>query len=301
MNGELYALGLALLWGMTGLLLKGLSGQFGSIFLNCLRCLGGAAALLPAVILTGGFNPPGGIAAGPLLGVIGGTIITIGIGDTLFVMGLKRLEYSRAYPIYICGYPLLTVLSAWIFLGEKVTLLEGAGIFLILGGLLLIAFPAGPVFSRLDLGSPRERKGLLFILLSLVCAAGGTLVLTHFVSGVDVLLASFARYAVVAVILAIISAREWAGLRRQGVPLKHLGLGFLNGALALGAGGWVFLNSLAGIGAAMTTVLTSTSPLFVLPLSVIILKEKLTRKLVTGVALSVCGVVLVFLPRIVGS
>jgi drug/metabolite transporter (DMT)-like permease len=48
----------------------------------------------------------------------------------------------------------------------------------------------------------------------------------------------------------------------------------------------------------MTTVLTSTSPLFVLPLSVVLLKEKLTRKLVIGVALSVCGVVLVFLPQI---
>jgi drug/metabolite transporter (DMT)-like permease len=298
MTGELSALGLALLWGLSGLLLKGLSARFGSMFLNSLRCIGGTIAILPLVILTGAFSPPGGITAGPVLGIIGGTIITIGVGDTLFVMALKRLDYSRAYPIYICGFPLLTVVIAWIVLGESLTPVSTAGVILILSGLLFIAFPSGPIFSKINLGTPRERSGLLFVTLSLIAAAGGTVLLTSFVAKIDFSLANFIRYGAVGIILVLLSAREWAGLLRGTVSLKHFSIGLLNGALSMGAGGWWFLYSLDTIGAAMTSVLTSTSPLFVLPLSVKFLKEKITRKLVLGVALSVGGVALVFLPQI---
>jgi drug/metabolite transporter (DMT)-like permease len=154
------------------------------------------------------------------------------------------------------------------------------------------------VFSKINLGTPRERSGLLFVTLSLVAAAGGTVLLTSFAAKIDFSLANLIRYGAVGIILVILSAREWAGLFSGTVPLKHFSIGLLNGVLSMGAGGWWFLYSLDTIGAAMTSVLTSTSPLFVLPLSVKFFKEKLTRKLVLGVALSVGGVALVFLPQI---
>lgn len=298
MTGEFSALGLAILWGLTGLLLKGLSNRLGSVFLNCLRCIGGALAILPVALLTGAFTPPDGISIGPLLTITAGTILTIGIGDTFFVMALKRLDFSRAYPIYICGFPLLTVVAAWLFLGESITWVAAAGIVLILGGLLLTAFPTGPVFSRIKLGTPRERIGLLFVILSLMVAAGGTIIITRAVAQVDVGLANFTRYTTVAILLALVSIREWASIFRKAVSFKQIGLALLNGVLSLGAGGWVFLYTLGSIGAAMTTVLTSTSPVFVLPVSTILFKEKLTRKLIAGVVLSVCGVVVMFLPQI---
>jgi drug/metabolite transporter (DMT)-like permease len=45
----------------------------------------------------------------------------------------------------------------------------------------------------------------------------------------------------------------------------------------------------------MTAVLSSTSPLFLVPLAVIFFKETVTPKLLLGVVLSVLGICLVFL------
>jgi drug/metabolite transporter (DMT)-like permease len=49
------------------------------------------------------------------------------------------------------------------------------------------------------------------------------------------------------------------------------------------------------IGASVTTVLGSISPLFALPISIIFLKEKFTTKSIVGVLLTVSGIVLVVL------
>ena len=49
-------------------------------------------------------------------------------------------------------------------------------------------------------------------------------------------------------------------------------------------------------GAALTSVLSSTSSLFLLPMAVLFLKEKVTAKLVSGAVLSVLGICLVLLP-----
>lgn len=59
------------------------------------------------------------------------------LAQVILYKALKIGEISRVIPIASCA-PLFTFFLGWIFLGEEVTLSKILGVFLILGGLLLL-------------------------------------------------------------------------------------------------------------------------------------------------------------------
>ncbi len=61
------------------------------------------------------------------------------IGHFAYYYALKLGETSRIVPI-AAAFPIITVIAAAIFLSEKITLLKGSGILLILVGVFLIRF-----------------------------------------------------------------------------------------------------------------------------------------------------------------
>lgn len=61
------------------------------------------------------------------------------IGHFAYYYALKLGETSRIVPI-AAAFPMITVIAAAIFLSEKITILKGSGIILILVGIFLIRF-----------------------------------------------------------------------------------------------------------------------------------------------------------------
>lgn len=59
-------------------------------------------------------------------------------------------------------------------------------------------------------------------------------------------------------------------------------------------GFFLFLLALKYIDASVATVLNSTTPIFVLPITAIILKEKISLRAIAGVFLAVIGVIFIF-------
>ena len=68
--------------------------------------------------------------------VLGGSLHVIALG--LWVIGLKHVELSVAYPFIALGLVLVTFLS-WLFLKEMVNPVRLTGMLLISGGVVLIA------------------------------------------------------------------------------------------------------------------------------------------------------------------
>lgn len=64
------------------------------------------------------------------------------------------------------------------------------------------------------------------------------------------------------------------------------------GVVGTGVGSLLFIYAVQEAGAGKTAVLSSISPLFALPLSVLFLGEKITRWLLLGTALAVVGIIL---------
>ena len=61
------------------------------------------------------------------------------IGHFAYYYALRLGEASRVVPI-AAAFPIITVIAAAIFLSEKITILKGSGILLILAGVFLIRF-----------------------------------------------------------------------------------------------------------------------------------------------------------------
>jgi drug/metabolite transporter (DMT)-like permease len=82
-----------------------------------------------------------------------------------------------------------------------------------------------------------------------------------------------------------------AELRRNSV-LVVAGTGILNVLATV-----LFLEGIIAAGAARTTVITATAPIFAVPISIFVLHERATWQLITGTLCTVAGVVLLTLSQ----
>lgn len=295
LSGELAAIITALVWAVGGVMLKPLSGRFHPLVLNHIRSIAAASLFGVFLAATGGFSLLGQISLRSVIIVIAGTFVGIGIGESLFVLSLRYMDISRAYPISCCAYPLITIVIAFFTLHERLSAVALAGVFLVLAGIYFIAFPRGPLLVRLSVHSPKERRGLLLLLLAVIAWGVSVIGIKLGTEGLDMPLANFIRFSGTAVLLIPLAIVPWLRFRRDKSNWRNLGLAGLNGFLSFGVGAIFFLLALRDTGAAMTSVLSSTSPLFLIPMAVLFLKEQVTLKLVMGTIMSVLGICLVFI------
>jgi drug/metabolite transporter (DMT)-like permease len=293
--GELSALGAALVWAVGNLALKPLSTRFHPLLLSHLRCLAAALLFVAIVGTTGGFALVAQVPPRSALIAIAGTFAGIGIGDTLFVLSLRYIGVSRGYPLAACGYPLITIAIGYFALQEPVPAASLAGMLLVLGGLYFVAFHQGPLLVKLSFDAPGERKGLILLLLASI-SWGASVVGTKLrTAGLEMPIANLVRFSGTVILLTPMVVVQWARLLKTKGHWRNIGIAGANGAFTYGVGAVFFVTALGQSGAAMTAVLSSTSPLFLVPLAVIFFKETVTPKLLLGVALSVLGICLVFL------
>ncbi len=295
MSGELAALITAILWAIAGTMLKPLSARFHPLVLNQIRCL--AAALLFAVFLTvnGGFTLLNLVPLRSVIMAIAGTFIGIGVGESLFILSLRYIDISRAYPISSCTYPLITAIISYFALNERLSVIALIGVLLVLAGIYFVAFPSGPLLVRISVHSPKERRGLFLLLLTIIAWGVSVVLIKMGTEGLEMPLANFIRFGGTVVLLTPLTVVPWRRFRQSNSGYRNLGMATLSGILSFGIGGVFFLLALKESGAVMTSVLSSTSPLFLVALAVLFLKEKVTLKLALGVIMSVMGISLVFI------
>jgi DME family drug/metabolite transporter len=202
---------------------------------------------------------------------------------------MKLIGLSRALPISTT-YPFFTLMLALLFLDEELGWALFAGALLIAAGAYLLAFPRGAVqtvHGKGEQGLDLAGVGLAFV--AAICWGGSTVLLRVGLEGMDVLVANVIRLTVLSVVLfAMLLGRDKTVRTREG-GWRSLGIVFLAGIIGTGLGTYVFLASVQEAGAAKTSVLTAITPLFGVPLS-LILRERLSGRTVLGTVLTVVGV-----------
>jgi len=120
-----------------------------------------------------------------------------------------------------------------------------------------------------------------------------TVVLKPALSQVSLVSANAIRMPAAAALLSVGSA--WSARKVQRTPLGRRALGIiaLTGLIGLGVGSLAFTASLKYAGAATAATLSSSSPLFVLPLAALFLGERAGLREVLGLVACVLGVWLV--------
>jgi drug/metabolite transporter (DMT)-like permease len=272
-------------WALSSLLVRSLTPRFGTVAINAARTT--LCALLIAAWLAAveNFDGLGAVSARSLVLLLVSIVTAIAIGDTIFFESTRLLGLGRAMTLSM-GYPVVAAVLAALLLDERITVRVALGGLLTLGGLTLV------VATRADEGSsPRSWRGIM--------AAGGAalawgvsvVALRIPLEEIDALTAQLVRLPLAAAILWMMpwSWRDVPALVRggRGVALR---LGVLSVLTALSS--VMYVVSIKHAGVAVATVLSSTAPLFAVPLGVVFLGERLPPGALVGAGVAVVGVVI---------
>lgn len=302
--GELAALSASAVWAVASLMFTRLSDDFGALVINYLKCVIAVVMMMVTFLILEGSLWPTTMSLSNLGWLAASGIVGLTIGDTAFFNALTRIGPRRALLLMALSPP-TTALLAVAFLGEPITLRLGVGMLLTIGGVVWVILErtqpaADDAPSEVDVDPDTNRgvmvAGVLFALLAMFCQsagnvltkAGGTADSPLAISIIRLAAGIFGLFLVLGLTGRLASTLEpFKKARSSWVLVVATFLGTYLGIWLLNAG---LKYSLAGIAA----TLSSTSPIFVLPLAYYIQKEKLSFRSIAGAVVAVSGVATIF-------
>jgi drug/metabolite transporter, DME family len=284
--GALAALGSAMAWAVTSLLARSLMPELGSAGVNAVRAALGGTILVVWVLATAGAGVFTLISASAWLLLTLSIVVAIAIGDTVFFESTRALGLGRAMTISTT-YPVGAAAIAAVFLDEPITLPVAVGTLVTLSGVLLIVAPWAD-------RAPDERFwfGVGTAALAAVAWAVSTVLIKPPLAEMDAVTAQAIRLPLAAVVLAPWARSAPRGLlqARRGAWVRVAVLGALTSVSSV-----MFVAGVKYAGVAVTSVLSSTAPMFAIPLGVVFLGERVTVRALLGCAVTVAGIVVLHL------
>ena len=290
MVGIFVGLMTALSWAVGSIMMRDLSRKLDPITLNAPRSLVGGLLMLVLVLVTGQQGGYATITPLQLLFMVGSMLVGGGIGDTFYVTSLSRIGVARAFPIASI-YPALTLVLGVLILTEIVSLSIVGGLVLVIVGVVLISRISSGVV--IDPHHQTPAGGVSFALGAAAFWAISILMLAPGIEGHSAVVVSSIRVPALSLALwAIVAVRgSWRTLLT--LSRREWGVLLVGGLIGWGLGSILFVVTVSLLGPTQAAILTSTSPMFALPLSALVLRERINAHVWVGTALTVCGIILV--------
>ncbi len=300
--GELAALAGAAAWAFASILWTRLGRDTDELVLNLLKCTLATLMLAAALLVLEGTVWPRGVARIDLLWLVLSAVVGLTLGDTAYFHALTRIGARRALMMWAMA-PAVSALLAWPVLGEPIHLQMLLGMVLTLGGVIWVVLERQQDEEPTEERRPgrglsrRELAGIAFGCVSLAGQGSANVLIK--LGGVD---AGALGLSVVRLSTGALGLGLWLGaLGRITEALPPLRapkkLGWIALATLVGtfAGIWLSSYSLLHAEVGVASTLGATSPLFVLPLAVLMQKERLSARAVLGAVIGVGGVAVFFL------
>jgi len=290
MLGIIYGLLCAASWAIGSISMRDLARKLDPFTLNAPRSAIGALSLILVASLTGRMTGYANIGASQWALLLGSLLVGGFLGDSVYVLSIARIGVSRAFPI-ASTYPALTLVLALLLYHQPLTWPLLIGMFLAMLGVTAISRGRAPTS---EIPTPQAKtSGILFALVASVLWAVSTTMLEPGLRGLDEISAAAVRLPVLSVALWLVVAARgtWRDLKRLNRQ-EWITL-IVGGLIGWGLGSLTFVLAVASVGSARAAVLTSTSPLFALPMSLLFLKEHSDWRVALGTGLTVVGIILV--------
>ncbi len=291
--GEFAALLVAIFWTVSALAFESASKRVGSVAVNILRLGIGFVFLSILTLIRRHLLLPTDASTENWFWLTLSGLIGFVFGD-LFLFKSYTIIGARFSMLMMTLVPPITAFFGWIILGERLTLLNFAGMTLTFSGIAMA------IFSRSGDGEKLKLKlapvGILFAFGGALGQALG-LVLSKFgMTGYDPfaatqirIIAGIAGFAILVTIM-----RRWKNVRaaaRDTEGMKALTLGAFFGPF-LGVSFSLLSVKFTKTGIASTIM--ALVPVFILVPTILMYKQKVTIPEIIGSVISVCGVALFF-------
>ena len=213
------------------------------------------------------------------------------IGDTIYLWSQERIGVSYAFPIAM-SFPIITFFLTVGFLGEPLILSRLAGAIIAVIGIILISNEQNRNKKESETPTKLDTLGILGAIVTALLYATGTTVLQVGIEGVDPIGGNLIRMIVGSI--AFVPMVAVARVGGMTLPTRKATIRVvIAGFFGMAVGSLFYVAAVAMVGAAIMSVIASTAPLFAIPVSVLILKEKVTSIAGIGILATIVGVVLV--------
>lgn len=290
--GEFFSLACAFTWAVAAILFKKSGESLAPVPLNLFKnVLGLALLVLTVLALSGGAGP--GIPAGAVLLAFLSGLLGIALGDTLYFRALNAIGASRTAIAQMLYTPFTIVLST-LFLAERLTLLQLAGVGLVLGGVLLVQYARE--VAAVDVRA--IRRGAIEAALAVLAMAAGIVMAKPLLERYDFLWIVALRIVggVLGLLLFVAARRELASAWRAFAGVRHWPHVIAGSIMGTYVSMLLWLAGYKYTKASVAAVLNEMATVFMILLAAAFLHERLSRRQLGGAALAVAGVVLVVAP-----
>jgi len=281
------ALGSAFTWALICILAQALSGRITSAGINAFRALVGGLIVVAGALAAGYGGEIVGMPLWVALTLWASILIGYAGGDTIFFLGMHILGVTRAHTLSMV-HPLMSTAAGIVLFGESMTATRAAGILLVVGGVALIV--TGHAEGGVE-ASRTRRRGVWLVLVAAVAWTVGSVMLKPPLQVVSPVTATAIRNPLVGLVLWLTpwARGTWPAVRmtrgREAVALAVI-------CLLSAVSPVMYAFGIKHAGVAIGSVLSTTSPLFTIPLEIAILGRWPTRRTMLGAAITVCGIAL---------
>lgn len=288
--GEAASLGAAMIWACSLSMYSRFGRRVSSAGLNLYKNIVALTCLVITGLVAGFHWPTDGllISAFALSGLIG-----LALGDTLFFHGIKTIGVQRTSVIQCLAPPLAAVI-AWTAFDEALNRWEWFGLLITTGALAwLIATKNRGSGYEVDL----NWSGVAAAVGAAICQALAVIILRQSLQGVDVITGTLLRVFPAIVVLLVMSFLRsgWEPMRQVFSPMRN-GL-ILSLAAFMGTFLGLLLMSTGAkyAKAGVTSAISSTYPVWILPIAHFLLGERVSWKSTGLTLLAVAGIAIMMI------
>jgi DME family drug/metabolite transporter len=293
--GAAAALASSAMWALTSVLLASQSTRLRPLVMSGIRSLTASIVLLGLLVATDGIVQLREMTLITGLSMVGSGIMGQAVGDTLYINALGFLGVSRTFPITNSAYPFVTFVLAVILLGERLSWTLPVGGVLIVVGITWIVREQRRADARDDV-SVELIRGVVFAVAAASAWAVATVWLRGGQGDLDAISAASLRIPAASIaVLGTIALTAHGDERPLRLTRRSVAIVALAGLLGTGIGSVLFIYAVEHEGAARTAFVTTSAPVFALPMGMLFLSERLTRSILLGTAMTIAGIWLVLL------
>ena len=221
-------------------------------------------------------------------------LVKICFGDLFLFQAFVEVG-SRISMLIMSTVPPITAIAGFILMGERITALGLAGMIITIIGIALVILTKNPDNKKVRLSHPI--KGLAYAFIGALGQAFG-LVLSKFGMGsYDPFAATEIRIiaAIIGFSIVITVSKNWDKLfvaLKDSMAMKHISVGSLFGPFI---GVSLSLLAVQHAPTGIVSTITSITPILIIPISIIVFKEKVFPREIFGAFVTLIGISLLFI------
>lgn len=291
--GELASLVTAVSWTITAVAFESAGKRVGSLSVNFIRLVIAFVLLGIYTLFTRGMFLPIDATYANWLWLSVSGIIGFVLGDLFLFQAYVEIG-SRISTLIMAAVPPITAITGFIFLNEKLTLLDVVGMFITVGGIALVILVKESNEKKVKFSHPF--KGLVYAFIGALGQAFGLIFSKFGMGDYDAFAATQIRViaGIVGFALVITCSKHWKKLISAAQDLRAMA------GISIGAFFGPFLGvsfsllAVQYITTGVSSTISSISRILIIPASIWVFKEKVSVKEIIGAFITIIGVALLF-------